>query len=77
MKDITIKNYMYDMNYDLKLLIRKMVLKYHVLEITYYVDETAFWVVFVIFAVVKRLREGLLNTFSVFLSHDREAMALN
>ena len=68
---------MYNMNYDLKLLIRKMVLKYHILEITYYVDKTAFWVLFVIFAVVKRLREGLLNTSDAFLSHDREAMALN
>ena len=68
---------MYVMNYDLKLFISKMVLKYHNLKITYYVDETAFWVVFVIFAVVKRLREGYFNTSDAFLSHDREAMALN
>ena len=51
-----------------------MVLKYHILEIAYYVDGTAFLgVFFVVFAIGKCLREGLLTTSDAFLSRDREA----
>ena len=53
-----------------------MVLKYHILEIAYYVDGTAIFGGFVVFAVRKRLREGLLTTCDAFFSHDREAIAV-
>ena len=38
--------------------------------------EQLFWVFFV-FAVGKCLREGLMTISDAFLSHDREALALN